>query len=187
MDRERERFPLPRAHGRAVFQGHCHHHAVMGLDAELAVLARLGLAVERPDSGCCGMAGSFGFERGERHRVSVAAGERGILPAVRAAAKETLVLADGFSCREQIAQGTDRRALHLAEAIRLASAGRLGEAYPERELAGVLPSLRAGGSAAPVVAALAAIVTAAALGAAVRWLRGSRPRRAAPRPWRRTR
>jgi Fe-S oxidoreductase len=139
MVRAPERFHLPRLVRKAVFQGHCHHHAVMGLEDELAVLARIGLAVERPDTGCCGMAGSFGFEAGTPHEVSIAAGERGILPAVRAAPKEALVLADGFSCREQIAQGTDRRGLHLAEVLKLAREGGASEAYPERRLAGWLP------------------------------------------------
>ena len=69
-------------------------------------------------SGCCGMAGSFGYEKGERYRVSVAVGERKLLPAVREAAEDTLVLADGFSCKEQIEQQTGRGALHLAEALR---------------------------------------------------------------------
>jgi hypothetical protein len=66
------------------------------------------------------MAGSFGYEAGERYDVSMAAGERVLLPAVRAAADDTLVLADGFSCRGQIASGTGRRALHLAEVLAIA-------------------------------------------------------------------
>jgi hypothetical protein len=83
------------------------------------------------------MAGAFGFERGEHCDVSLKAGERVLLPAVRQASPETLIVADGFSCREQIAQTTDRRALHLAEV--LAAALRSGERalvgdYPERNL-----------------------------------------------------
>jgi FAD/FMN-containing dehydrogenase/Fe-S oxidoreductase len=142
IERDPERFDLPQLRRHAIVQGHCHHHAVMGLDAELSVLRRLGLDVERPDSGCCGMAGSFGFERGERYEVSIAAGERGILPAVRRAPKHALVIADGFSCREQIAQGTDRRALHVAEVIRLGlDRGALAQPYPERRVRGRLPTL----------------------------------------------
>jgi Fe-S oxidoreductase len=80
----------------------------------------MGLDVELPDAGCCGMAGSFGYEAGERYRVSMAAGERVLLPAVRSAPPDTLVLADGFSCRSQIASGTDRTALHLAQVLALA-------------------------------------------------------------------
>jgi FAD/FMN-containing dehydrogenase/Fe-S oxidoreductase len=135
---ERDEVPVPRLAARAVMQGHCHHHAVMGLDAEIAVLRRMGIDLDRPDTGCCGMAGSFGFGRGARYDVSIAAGERGILPAVRAAPKDALVLANGFSCREQIAQGTDRRGLHLGEVLRLAREGVV-TAYPERQAARLPP------------------------------------------------
>ncbi|BDG04484.1 FAD-binding and (Fe-S)-binding domain-containing protein [Anaeromyxobacter oryzae] len=113
-------FPVGRLDRKALLQLHCHHHAVLGEDAEQRVLSRLGLEVERPEEGCCGMAGSFGFEAGDRHEVSVACGERALLPAVRRAPPTELLLADGFSCRTQIEQGTGRRALHLAEALRLA-------------------------------------------------------------------
>jgi Fe-S oxidoreductase len=89
----------------------------MGFDAEERVLARAGLDAEVLDSGCCGMAGAFGFERGEHYDVSVKAGERVLLPAVRAAPDDTMIVADGFSCREQIRQCTGRRALHLAEVL----------------------------------------------------------------------
>ena len=94
--------------------------AVIGADADAALMADMGLQVKQPDSGCCGMAGSFGYESGERYEVSIACGERVILPAVRAAEQHTIVLADGFSCRGQIDQGTDRQALHLAEVLALA-------------------------------------------------------------------
>jgi hypothetical protein len=66
------------------------------------------------------MAGAFGFERGERYEVSMRCAERALLPAVRHAAAETLIVADGFSCREQIAQATGRSALHLAQVLQLA-------------------------------------------------------------------
>jgi Fe-S oxidoreductase len=79
----------------------------------------MGVEVEAPDAGCCGMAGAFGFEKG-KYEVSMAVGERALLPAVRSADEGTLIVADGFSCREQIAHGTPRRALHLAEVIRRA-------------------------------------------------------------------
>jgi Fe-S oxidoreductase len=107
---------------RALVQVHCHHGAVLGYDREKDLLQRMGLEVTIPDSGCCGMAGSFGFERGQRYEVSQACGERVILPAVRAAAADTVIIADGFSCREQIGQATSRRPLHLAQVLRLASA-----------------------------------------------------------------
>ncbi|MGH7357626.1 MAG: FAD-binding and (Fe-S)-binding domain-containing protein, partial [Candidatus Rokuibacteriota bacterium] len=98
---------------RALVHLHCHHRAVLGVDAERAILARLGLDAEILDTGCCGMAGSFGFEK-DKYGVSMKAAERVLLPAIRRASPDTLLIADGFSCREQIAQATGRRALHLA-------------------------------------------------------------------------
>jgi Fe-S oxidoreductase len=104
----------------AIVQTHCHQHAVMGFDADLRVMDRAGLEVDRPNPGCCGMAGSFGFERGRKYEVSCRVAGQALLPALRAAPADHLVLADGFSCREQIAQLGGRRALHLAEALRMA-------------------------------------------------------------------
>jgi Fe-S oxidoreductase len=109
--------------GRAIMHGHCHQEAVMGLDGGLSLLSRAGLDVEASQAGCCGMAGSFGYGAGEHYRVSMAVGERVLLPAVRAASDETLVVADGFSCRTQIAAGTGRRAVHAVEVLRDAVRG----------------------------------------------------------------
>jgi FAD/FMN-containing dehydrogenase/Fe-S oxidoreductase len=114
---DREGVDLPRIEGTALVQEHCHHRNVMGTEAEERVMDRLGLETRILDSGCCGMAGSFGFERGDKYEVSVAAGERVLLPAVRAAGPDTLLIADGFSCREQVVQGTGRKPLHLAQVI----------------------------------------------------------------------
>jgi FAD/FMN-containing dehydrogenase/Fe-S oxidoreductase len=119
LEKKAPDFRLPRLRRKALVQKHCHHEHVMKFDAENAVLQKLGLDYELLDSGCCGMAGSFGFEAGH-YDVSVAVGERRLLPAVRAADPDTLVIADGFSCREQIAGLTDRGALHLAQVIRMA-------------------------------------------------------------------
>ncbi len=119
----REGYEPPKLERRAVVHGHCHHKAVLGFSDEQALLSMLGLDFEILDSGCCGMAGSFGFERGERFQVSVKAGERVLLPAVRRAPQDTLIIADGFSCREQIAQHTGRSALHLAEVVHMAMRG----------------------------------------------------------------
>ena len=99
-----------------VLHGHCHHKSAMKMTDEVTILRRTGANVQLLDSGCCGMAGPFGFER-EKFAVSQAIGERVLLPAVRAAAPETILVADGFSCREQIAQNTARRAVHFAEVI----------------------------------------------------------------------
>jgi Fe-S oxidoreductase len=120
LERKLDGWELPRLARKALVHGHCHHKALMKLDDEEAVLARLGLEFETIDSGCCGLAGSFGYEAGEHYDVSMKAGERVLLPAVRGADTETLIVADGFSCSEQIAHATGRRALHLAEVIRMA-------------------------------------------------------------------
>ena len=110
-------FRPPELPGRRILvQGHCHHKSVLKMNAEMDLLHRTGAAVELLDSGCCGMAGPFGFER-EKFAVSQALGERVLLPAVRTAEPETILVADGFSCREQIAQNTSRRAVHLAEIL----------------------------------------------------------------------
>jgi Fe-S oxidoreductase len=82
------------------------------------VLERAGLEFETLDSGCCGLAGSFGYER-QHYEIAMQIGERALLPAVRDAAEDALVVADGFSCRQQIAHGTERRALHLAQVLQL--------------------------------------------------------------------
>ena len=107
----------PKRERRALVQTHCHQHAIMGFDADRTLMDRLGLEYEVLDAGCCGMAGAFGFEHGEKYKLSMRIGELGVLPAVRAATPDTLILADGFSCREQIIQGTGRRALHLAQIV----------------------------------------------------------------------
>ncbi|NDL59332.1 FAD-binding and (Fe-S)-binding domain-containing protein [Phytoactinopolyspora mesophila] len=108
------RFPTVEA--AAVTQQHCHQHAVFGHADDERLLDRLGVDNQTLDSGCCGLAGNFGMERGH-YDVSVAAANRVLVPAIEAASPETLVLADGFSCRTQIEDLTGRRALHLAEVI----------------------------------------------------------------------
>lgn len=104
---------------RALVHAHCHHHAVIGLEAEVKVMDALGLDWRKLDSGCCGMAGAFGFEK-DHYEVSMAAAERVLLPAVREAPDDALILTNGFSCIEQIAQGTGRDATHLAQALLMA-------------------------------------------------------------------
>jgi Fe-S oxidoreductase len=111
--------PLPRLDRNAVVHFHCNHHAVLEPEAEKKVLSGMGLDFEVLDSGCCGMAGSFGFEK-RHYDVSLKCGERVLLPAVRDAARDALIVADGFSCREQIAQTTERQALHLAQVMQMA-------------------------------------------------------------------
>ncbi|RSM94326.1 FAD-binding oxidoreductase [Nonomuraea sp. WAC 01424] len=103
--------------GQAIAQVHCHQSAIMGYDADRAVLDRFGIRTSVLDSGCCGQAGNFGFERGH-HEVSAACAEQGLWPAVRSAEPDDELLADGFSCRTQIAAaGTGRQGRHLAELL----------------------------------------------------------------------
>jgi FAD/FMN-containing dehydrogenase/Fe-S oxidoreductase len=109
----------PKLDRKALVHVHCNQHAVIGTRGEEKLLSAMGVEYHVLDSGCCGMAGPFGFEA-EHYELSLRIGERVLLPAVRAAGSDTLVIADGFSCREQIAQGTDRRALHLAQVLEMA-------------------------------------------------------------------
>jgi len=112
-------FRPPRLEGTALVHGHCHHKALMKMNAEEKILGKLGLHYEIPDSGCCGMAGAFGFEN-RHYDVSMKCGERVLLPKIREASENTLIIVDGFSCREQIRSGTERRGIHLAQAIKMA-------------------------------------------------------------------
>jgi Fe-S oxidoreductase len=105
------------AERRALLHGHCHQKSAVGTAPTVAALTWAGYAVTEVDSGCCGMAGSFGFEK-EHYDVSIDLGERRLAPAVRAAAADTTVVAPGISCRQQIDHLTGRRALHTAEALR---------------------------------------------------------------------
>ena len=109
----------PQLFRKVLLHGHCHHKALMKMTDEESLLRKMGADLQSLDSGCCGMAGPFGFER-DKYEVSQAVGERVLLPAVRQAPPETLIVSDGFSCREQILQATGRRAIHFAEAIQLA-------------------------------------------------------------------
>jgi FAD/FMN-containing dehydrogenase/Fe-S oxidoreductase len=158
-------FPLPPLNRKALLHGHCHHKSLMKMTAEEAVLRRLGVDFHSPAPGCCGMAGSFGFER-EKYDLSIAIGELELLPAVRQAPADYLIIADGFSCREQIAQGSSRRALHLAEVLQMAlkGAGALDSfPYPEsarirRHDAEVFQSMKRAGLGLAALAAGAALL-----------------------------
>ena len=101
---------------KILLHGHCHQKALVGTAPSKTVLGLTGCEVEEVDSGCCGMAGSFGYEA-EHYDVSQAIGERRLLPAVRDAPAETIVVAAGVSCRQQIRHGTGRQALHPAEVL----------------------------------------------------------------------
>jgi FAD/FMN-containing dehydrogenase/Fe-S oxidoreductase len=165
---------LPRLERSALVQAHCHHSSIMRFGDEQRVLRAMGLDFTKLDSGCCGMAGSFGFEK-EKYSVSIAEGERVLLPAVRRAARSTLIIADGFSCREQIAQGTKRTALHLAEVIALAFSHQEHNARELSEAA--IADMRRHRQRRSRVRA-AAVVLAASLAIGTAWL-WSRARRRA--------
>jgi Fe-S oxidoreductase len=117
LSRHAPEYQPPRLERRVLLHGHCHHKALWRMTDEEALVRKAGAEVEAPDSGCCGMAGPFGYDR-DKFAVSQAIGERALLPAVRRVPDDTIIVADGFSCREQIAQLTGRRAIHLAEVLR---------------------------------------------------------------------
>jgi Fe-S oxidoreductase len=169
LAREAPDFAPPPLRRKALLHLHCHQKATSDTDCDRRVLERLGVDVEVLDSGCCGLAGSFGYEAGEKYDVSVKAGERLLLPAVRDAAPETMIVTDGFSCRSQIEHGTNRGAMHLARVVQAALRGAgdgPASPYPERAapaMDGPAPS-----RTAPRAAAAIAIGAAIAGGAAAR-------------------
>ena len=117
---ERFDIPVPRLERRALVWGHCHHKATGGMHPEHKLLKRMGLDIEPVSGGCCGLAGSWGFEQGH-HEVSMDCGEQALLPAVRDADRDTLVIANGFSCKTQIQQSdAPRNALHVAQVMKMA-------------------------------------------------------------------
>jgi len=153
---------VPKLDRRAIVHGHCHQKATAGMSGEAQLYERMGLDFELLDSGCCGMAGSFGFEAGH-HDISLQVGEHKLMPIVRAASQDTLVIADGFSCKTQVSQMTDRRPLHTAQVLKMAIdhgpegvPGSFPErAYPDIVLdgAGPSPTALAAGTAAALTAA----------------------------------
>jgi FAD/FMN-containing dehydrogenase/Fe-S oxidoreductase len=153
-------FPLPQLNRKALLHGHCHHKSLMKMTAEESILHRLGVDFSSPAPGCCGMAGSFGFEP-DKYDLSIAIGELELLPAVRRAPPDWLIIADGFSCREQIAQGSPRRALHLAEVLQMALHGEAASRslpYPEsararRQETAVFHSMKRAGQGLAALAA----------------------------------
>jgi FAD/FMN-containing dehydrogenase/Fe-S oxidoreductase len=135
LERKVPGYQPPRVNRRAIVQGHCHHKAIMRFKEEKSLMNRMGLDYEVLQSGCCGMAGAFGYEK-DKYEVSLACGERSLLPEVRKAGLATVIVADGFSCKEQIAQQTDRHALHLAEVLKLGLSAKDGPQqllWPEQQ------------------------------------------------------
>jgi Fe-S oxidoreductase len=168
---EAEDYEPPKLERKALVHGHCHQKATVGLGAEQELYEKMGLGYEVLDSGCCGLAGSWGFEE-DKYDLSVKIGERRLLPAARNAEDDTILLADGFSCKTQIDHGTDRRALHTAQVIKMALDYGTGGAprgehpeseYPDVVLDGKSPDLK-------TAAALAGMVVVGALA----WRLGSK-------------
>ncbi|WP_324785927.1 FAD-binding and (Fe-S)-binding domain-containing protein [Streptomyces sp. H51] len=155
----------PGLDGAALLWGHCHHRATGGMDPERELLEQMGLDVRNLQGGCCGLAGSWGFESG-KYEISMECGEQALLPAVRDADRDCLVVADGFSCKTQIKDaGTGRQALHVAEVMKLAreKGRRAVTPLPERSVASrPKPSLRKQALTAAAVTAFGAAATVAA-------------------------
>jgi FAD/FMN-containing dehydrogenase/Fe-S oxidoreductase len=168
LEKKVKDYDPPKLRRKAIVQAHCHHKAIMRLFDDQAVMKKMGLDFEILNSGCCGMAGSFGFEK-EKYDVSLKCGERVLFPAVRNRGLSTLVMADGFSCREQIQQDTPRHALHLAEVMHLAMREGDGarQMYPETEIV----SRRKAGQRRSMRRALAAAVSLVLISGSFLWLR----------------
>ena len=135
LEKKAPHYQPPPLNRKALVHGHCHQKAVVSMDHEEKLLQRMGVEASLLDDGCCGMAGSFGFAP-DKYEISMRVGELGVLPKVREASKDTLIVADGFSCKTQIEHATDRHALHIAQLLQMASidgpAGTPGD-FPERQ------------------------------------------------------
>jgi Fe-S oxidoreductase len=166
----------PSLEGDALLWGHCHHRATGGIDPERKLLEQMGISVNSLKGGCCGLAGSWGFEKG-KYDISLDCGEQALLPAVRSADAGTLIVADGFSCKTQIEQAdTGRRALHVAQVMKLAreqGSGDVGsrpEQTPEQALDGQRPPASTARKAARIGLPAAAALGASAAALLTRWL-----------------
>jgi FAD/FMN-containing dehydrogenase/Fe-S oxidoreductase len=136
LDKKTPDFKIPELKHKAIVHGHCHHRSIMKMDSEKKLLDKTGLDYEILPTTCCGMAGYFGYEKGEHYDVSIKAGEQLLLPKVREADKSTIIISDGFSCREQIEQETNRKGMHLAQVLQMAlreQKGEKSEALPEKK------------------------------------------------------
>jgi len=161
----------PKLARKALLHGHCHHKAIMKTICEEELLSEMGIDFAKPETGCCGMAGAFGFEA-DKYDVSIACGERVLLPAVRTAGKDTLIVADGFSCRTQIEETTDRHALHIAQVLKMAlEHGPRGPAgnFPEQRYIQPPPPIPSKGKTLAILA-----VAALFAGAVAGWIDGRR-------------
>lgn len=134
LEKKAPGFKAPQLKAKALVHGHCHQKALIKMKSDEKLLGEMKLDYKVLDSGCCGMAGYFGYEEGSHYEVGKAAGERVLLPEVRNASSETVIIADGFSCREQIEQETNRKGMHTAQVLQMAlSREKPGLAFPERK------------------------------------------------------
>jgi Fe-S oxidoreductase len=160
----KEKYDAPPLLRKAVLHEHCHQRATGGIDPDRKLLEAMGVDVEVPDSGCCGMAGAWGYEHAH-YNVSMACGERVLLPKVREAPDDALIVTAGFSCRSQIEHATNRRALHVAQVIQLArDHGAEGPSGPHPERA-VAPKPRPGPGRRVARATTLAAITAGSIAA----------------------
>jgi|SRR5579884_107140 len=167
LQRKAPHYAPPPLKRKAVLHQHCHHKSVLDKSAEKELFDRMQLDYAAPDTGCCGMAGPFGFEE-KHYDVSMKIGERVLLPSVRQAGEHAIVVADGFSCREQIAQSTNRQALHPAQVLKMAIDDRgveRDDALPERRYMPdpAVERRRLLRRAAPIIAGLGALTVAVLL------------------------
>ena len=171
FEKEFPDYQPPRVNRSAIVQGHCHHKAVMRMKDEESLMKKMHLDERILESGCCGMAGAFGYEK-DKYGVSIACGERSLLPEVRKAPVSTIIMADGFSCKEQIAQETNRHALHLSEVLRLGleNENHVPTMFPERYF---VDSREKAQKKSMARAAVIGGLALTALGAA--WLKSRRP------------
>jgi len=167
-----EDYEPPKLDRKATVHRHCHQYAVMGFGAEQDLYAKMGLDYEVLDSGCCGLAGSWGFEE-DKYELSMKIGERRLLPTVRGAGEDAIIMAVGFSCKTQVAQGTDRRPLHTAQVIKMAldqahegppRGERPENRYPDVVLDGGSPDLKTVSVIGAIAAAAGALVWASRRG-----------------------
>ncbi len=159
---ERGWHPPHKLERKVIVHGHCHHKAVLKFDREKQLLDKLLDDYEVLDSGCCGMAGAFGYEK-QHYDVAQKCGERVLLPKVRETPKEAIILTDGFSCREQVQQATDRKPMHFAELCKMAldeHGAPTRDEYPERRY--VTPTQPASGAFLYVLAILVVVAIIAA-------------------------
>jgi FAD/FMN-containing dehydrogenase/Fe-S oxidoreductase len=164
LDEKAPGYEVPKLHRKAFAHIHCHQKALKKQAADEKLLRKMGLDLELPNNGCCGMAGAFGFEA-DHYDTSIKVGEHELLPQVRRASKDTLVIADGFSCREQLRQTTDRIPLHVAEVLKMAmeeGPGATARDYPERRYIAAPRKRPSGFVSIAILAAAAGLVLLAA-------------------------